>query len=157
MRNSEVCGCGMITEYFFKALCKCAHTCSLTNYYELIKSEDRLEFFFVLPGLLLTSTLGERGAGLGRTLSASALAAVECWAFLMLVPSASHTCSPRVSCTVKIWNSDTQRRNQHITDLSNWNCISRNTCSFVMPINIRTHGKNILFFFPKEKLMNSLP
>ncbi|TNN88991.1 hypothetical protein EYF80_000869 [Liparis tanakae] len=55
-----------------------------------------------IPGLLLMSTLGERGAGLGRTLSSSALAAVECWAFLMLVPSASHTCSPRVSCTVKI-------------------------------------------------------
>lgn len=58
-----------------------------------------------VPGLLLMSTFGERGAGLGRTLSSSALAAVECWAFLMLVPSASHTCSPSVRCTVKIWNS----------------------------------------------------
>lgn len=56
-----------------------------------------------VPGLLLMSTFGERGAGLGRTLSSSALAAVECWAFFMLVPSASHTCSPSISCTVKIW------------------------------------------------------
>lgn len=62
-----------------------------------------------VPGLLLTSTFGDRGAGLGRTLSARALAAVECWAFLMLVPSASHTCSPSVSCTVKIWYRHTQR------------------------------------------------
>lgn len=59
-----------------------------------------------LPGLLLMSTLGERGAGRGSMLSSRALAAVECWAFLMLVPSASHTCSPRVSCTVKICRRD---------------------------------------------------
>lgn len=78
----------------------------------------QLQWHFVVvavPGLLLMSTLGERGAGLGRTLSSSALAAVECWAFLMLVPSASHTCSPRVSCTVKIWNSDTRRERNYPT------------------------------------------
>ena len=46
------------------------------------------------------STLGERAAGLGSTLSVRAVEAVVCWAFLMLVPSASHTCSPRDSCTV---------------------------------------------------------
>lgn len=41
--------------------------------------------------------------GLGRVVSARAAVAAECWAFLMLVPSASHCCSPSVSRTEKIW------------------------------------------------------
>jgi len=55
-----------------------------------------------VPGLLLLSTLGERGGGLGRLLSVRAMVAVECWAFLMLLPSDSQTWFPKHSCTVKI-------------------------------------------------------
>lgn len=52
-------------------------------------------FLPVLRGALMV--------GLGRLVSARAAAAAECWAFLILVPSASHCCSPSVSRTEKIW------------------------------------------------------
>lgn len=52
-------------------------------------------FLPVLRGVLMV--------GLGRVVSARAAAAAECWAFLMLVPSASHCCSPSVSLTEKIF------------------------------------------------------
>lgn len=51
-------------------------------------------FLPVLRGVLMV--------GLGRVVSARAAAAAECWAFLMLVPSASHCWSPSVSLTEKI-------------------------------------------------------
>lgn len=47
--------------------------------------------------------------GLGRVVSARAAAAAECWAFLMLVPSASHCCSPSVSLTEKIFKDQRGR------------------------------------------------
>lgn len=59
-------------------------------------------FLPVLRGVLIV--------GLGRVVSARAAAAAECWAFLMLVPSASHCCSPSVSLTEKIL---TDQRGRH--------------------------------------------
>lgn len=59
----------------------------------------------VIPGLLLTLFLGGLGVGLGRVVSFNALLAAACWAFLILLPSASHVCSPRVSCTVNIFKT----------------------------------------------------
>lgn len=60
----------------------------------------------VIPGLLLTLFLGGLGVGLGRVVSFNALLAAACWAFLILLPSASHVCSPRVSCTVNIFKTN---------------------------------------------------
>lgn len=56
-------------------------------------------FLPVLRGVLMV--------GLGRVVSARAAAAAECWAFLMLVPSASHCWSPSVSLTEKILKDET--------------------------------------------------
>lgn len=54
-------------------------------------------FLPVLRGVLMV--------GLGSVVSARADAAAECWAFLMLVPSASQCWSPSVSLTEKIWQT----------------------------------------------------
>lgn len=65
-------------------------------------------FLPVLRGVLMV--------GLGRVVSARAAAAAECWAFLMLVPSASHCCSPSVSRTEKIWKEQRDKDERRFGD-----------------------------------------
>lgn len=56
------------------------------------------------PGILL-ELWGVLRVGLGSVVSRRADAAAECWAFLMLGPSASQYWSPSVSRTENIWGS----------------------------------------------------